>query len=176
MAPEIPISANEPLYVNNAGLVLTAPYLPHLFKTLEMTASGGGWKDAASAARAPHLLQWLVDGAGPSPEPLLVLNKILCGLSPAAPLDPHFESSQREQDVCTQLLQAILANWAVIKSSSVTALRETFLQREGTLLEEEDRWQLRVQRKALDVLLDKVPWNFSTIRQPWMTKPLYVTW
>jgi hypothetical protein len=176
MAPEIPITASEPLYVGNAGLVLTSPYLPHLFRTLDMTASGGGWKDAASAARAPHLLQWLADGAGTSSEPLLALNKILCGLSPAAPLDAHFESSQREQDICTQLLQAMIANWPVIGQSSVQALREAFLQREGNLLEEEDRWTLRVQRKALDALLDRLPWNFSSIRQAWMTKPLYVTW
>jgi len=173
--PETALSAGEPLYISNAGLVLTSPFLPHLFRTLDMIENGG-WKDAASAARAPHLLQWLVDGAGTAPEPMLALNKVLCGLPLSAPLDNSVEITEREQQTCTQLLQAMISNWTPIAQSSVTALRETFLQREGKLQEQADRWILHVQRKTVDMLVDQIPWSFSFIHHPWMTKPLHVTW
>ena len=173
--PETSLPAGATIYVANAGLVLTSPFLPHLFKTFGLTANGA-WKDAASAARAPHLLQWLVDGASNAPEPALALNKLICGLPPSAPLDTHFEITVREQETCTQLLQAMLANWTVLAHSSIAALRETFLQREGKLQEQSDRWTLQVQRKTLDVLIDRIPWTFSVVYHPWMPKPIHVTW
>jgi len=169
------LSTNDPIYIPNAGLVLTAPFQPHLFRILDMTANNT-WKDAASSARAPHLLQWLVDGSSDTPEPALVLNKLLCGLPLSSPLDTHFEITEREQEVCTQLLQAMLASWTAIASSSVVALRETFLQREGKLLWEEDRWNLQVQRRGVDVLIERIPWSISNIHQSWMTTNLHVAW
>jgi hypothetical protein len=70
----------------------------------------------------------------------------------------------------------MIANWQAIAQSSIAALRETFLQREGKLEQHENGWKLRVQRKTVDVLVDQVPWNFSVILLPWMPLPLYVTW
>jgi hypothetical protein len=167
------------LYVSNAGLVLTSPFLPRLFEMLEMTGKGDGatgWRTQAATAHATHLLQFLVDGRASAPEPTLVLNKILCGLDLATPVDAGIEITERERDASEQLLKSMIANWQVIAQSSITALRETFLQREGKLERHESGWKLRVQRKSLDVLVDRVPWSFSVIRLPWMPLPLYVTW
>lgn len=167
------------LYVRNAGLVLTGPYLPRIFETLEMTENVDGairWKTQSAAARAVHLLQFLVDGQTSAPEPTLVLNKILCGLDLGTPVEAGIEITERERDVSEQLLKAMIANWQAIAQSSIAALRETFLQREGKLEQHENGWKLRVQRKTVDVLVDQVPWNFSVILLPWMPLPLYVTW
>jgi hypothetical protein len=70
----------------------------------------------------------------------------------------------------------MIANWPVIRNTSLAALRETFLQREGRLLRGEGRWSLRVQRKGLDVLTDRVPWSFATVYHDWMADPIHVTW
>jgi hypothetical protein len=165
----------EPLYLQNAGLVLTAPFLPRFFSMLDMTREQA-WKDTASAMRAPHLLQWLVDERTSAPEPELVLNKVLCGLGLAAAIEASIEITEREKDAGTQLLKAMIANWTVISQTSVDGLRETFLQREGQLQAEADRWNLTVQRKALDVLVDRIPWSISVVRPVWMARPLFVTW
>jgi hypothetical protein len=166
---------SEPLYVQNAGLVLTVPFLPRLFSMLDMT-SEQGWKDAASARRAPHLLQWLVDGRTSAPEPELGLNKVLCGLALTAPIEVSIEITEHEKDTCGQLLRAMISNWTIIAQTSVEGLRETFLRREGKLQAEVDRWNLKVQRKTLDVLVDQIPWSISVIHPAWMTLPLHVTW
>jgi len=57
-------------------------------------------------------------------------------------------------------------------------LRQSFLMREGRLLrrESDDAWSLTVSTKAYDLLLDSLPWRFSTIRLPWMQTVLHVKW
>jgi hypothetical protein len=170
----------EPLYVRNAGLVLFAPYLPGLFERLHVLQTGPDGKpriagvDAAS--RAVHLLQYLVDERCDMPEPELVLNKLLCGLDLALPIAPAIEATEAEREICDGLIQAVIANWPIIKNTSPAGLRETFLQREGKIARTAGDWQLRVQRKTVDVLVDQIPWSFSVILHPWMEHPIHVTW
>ncbi len=94
-----------PIYIGNAGLVLAGPFLPHLFKTLDMLSDGPDGKprlrDAEAVSRAVHLLQYLVDGRTAAPEPLLVLNKILCGVAPAVPIARAIEPSEAERGSAT---------------------------------------------------------------------------
>ncbi|MCY1001157.1 contractile injection system tape measure protein [Myxococcus sp. MISCRS1] len=169
----------NPIYIENAGLILTSPFLPHLFRELGLTHVDDQGKtrlDPEPATRAVHLLQYLVDGRTSAPEPLLVLNKILCGLSVPTPIPSGIEMTPQEQSLCDRLLKALIANWAILSGTSVAGLRETFLQREGRLEQLEDRWKLQVQRKTLDVLVDQVPWSLSILTYPWMPQPLYVSW
>jgi hypothetical protein len=170
----------EPLYVDNAGLVLAGAFLPHLFKTLELLGEDADGKvrlrDAEAASRAVHLLQYLVDGGIVSPEPGLAVNKILCGVPLEAPIELGITPTDRELEVCDTLLRSMLANWKALASTSVAGLRETFLQREGRLERSSGEWKLRVQRKTVDVLVDEVPWSLSVIFHRWMPQPLQVTW
>jgi hypothetical protein len=173
-------TADRCLYIGNAGLVLAGPFLPHLFGTLDLLGEDADGKpamrDLACASRAVHLLQWLVDERLEAPEPELVLNKLLCGLSPETAIEPRIIPSERELAQGLGLLNAMLTNWTIISSSSVEALRETFLQREGRLERREDGWSLQVQRKTLDVLVDRVGWGFGMIFHPWQRLPLRTTW
>jgi hypothetical protein len=176
---EVP-NEEEPMYVSNAGVVLAAPFLPHLFRASGLLAGGEGgverMRDAAAASRAVHLLQLLVDGRADTPEPELTLNKVLCGLSPADPVDAAIEPTPEERALCDQLLAAMLAAWTALSGTSAAGLRETFLRREGRLEEGEAGCRLTVQRKTVDVLVDQVPWSVSVVAHPWMPAPLYVTW
>jgi hypothetical protein len=55
-------------------------------------------------------------------------------------------------------------------------LRESFLQRGGRLQRKGDAWQLAVETRAFDMLLDQVPWSYSTIKFGWMERVIYVDW
>ncbi|TQF13969.1 hypothetical protein FJV41_21100 [Myxococcus llanfairpwllgwyngyllgogerychwyrndrobwllllantysiliogogogochensis] len=168
-----------PIYIDNAGLVLVSPFIPHLFRELGLSRVDDAGKthlDPEPATRAVHLLQYLVDGRTSAPEPLLVLNKIFCGLSIPTPVPSGIDLTEREQSLCDRLLKALIANWTTIANTSVAGLRETFFQREGRLEQLDDRWKLQVQRKTLDVLVDQVPWSISILTHPWMPQPLYVSW
>ena len=173
-------SGADAIYIKNAGLVLAGTFLPHLFESLDLLegeADGRrsmGPGDAAS--RAVHLLQYLVDGSCCTPEPLLALNKIMCGLTVETPIDLEIEPQARERDLCDRLLQAMIANWSAISNTSVAGLRETFLQREGRLEHAADGWRLKIQRKTVDVLIDQISWSISVIYHRWMPEPLYVKW
>jgi hypothetical protein len=165
----------EEIYVENAGLVLAAPYLPRLFAMLGLL-EGPVFRDVEAAERAVHLLQYLVDGSEGAPEFSLVLNKVLCGLAIAMPIEREVDLSEREKEAVEGLLRGMIENWKGIGRTSVQGLRETFLQREGTLRLHDGVWQLLVAPKQFDMLLDTLPWSISVIRHHWMNRVIHVTW
>jgi len=165
----------ETIYINNAGLVLCNPYIAPFFKKLELTR-GNKFVSVHALAKGVQYLQFLVNGNEHAAENELTLNKILCGLGSSSPLEAVGPMQESEKETAMSLLNALITNWEVIRTSSVAALRETFLQREGKLTMTDHGWKLHVQRKTVDVLVDKVPWSFSVIKQPWMDSPLLVSW
>jgi hypothetical protein len=70
----------------------------------------------------------------------------------------------------------MITNWTMLSNSTEEALRETFLQRQGRLSCEGSIWKLCVQREALDVLIDQIPWNFTMVSHDWMPLALQVNW
>jgi hypothetical protein len=169
------LQVGQAVQVHNAGLVLLGAYAPRLFTLLGLT-DGRRFVDADAAARAVHLLQWLVDERSDREEHLLVLNKLLCGVPPAMPLPREVVLQAREQDAGGQLLQTVISHWNALGSTSVQGLRETFLQREGRLQRDDEAWRLRVAPRAFDMLLDRLPWGYATLKLPWMKGVLHVDW
>ena len=133
-------------------------------------------RDEEAASRAVHLLQYLVDGRPDRPEPLLVLNKLLCGLPVSAAVERSIEPTDAERETCDTLLRSMIENWPIVRGTSIAGLRETFLQREGKLTFSDAGWRLQVQRKTLDVLVDQIPWSIGVVFYPWMPRALHVTW
>ncbi len=179
----IPLDGKEEdsIFVPNAGLVIAAPFLVPLCERAGLAAAAAAdgavrWVEPEAAGRAVHLLQYLADGRTDAPEPMLALNKVLCGLDPSWPSFPAIEMTLIERETCDSLLASILALWPALSGSSVAALRETFLQREGRLSRAGPGWKLEVERKTVDVLVDTLPWSFTTILTPWTPHPLSVTW
>lgn len=74
------------------------------------------------------------------------------------------------------LLTAIIARWQVLGNTSIGGLQSTFIQREGVLSVTPKHWQLNIIPRPFDMLLDKLPWSFQTIKYPWMDLPLFVQW
>lgn len=165
----------EVMQVANAGMVIAAPYLPRLFGMLGLL-SGNRFVDEAAAARAVHVLQFLVDGNVEPPEHVLVLNKVLCGVPLDRPVPRDIVLTADERQAVEGLIAGMIANWTAIGHTSMAGMRESFLQREGRITLERDAWKLLVEPRAFDMLLDRLPWSIATLRLPWMDRVLHVDW
>ncbi|RZL40642.1 MAG: hypothetical protein EOP35_00200 [Rubrivivax sp.] len=169
----------ESLAVGNAGLVLLSPYLPRLFEHLGLLARGPGpaaFVGPESAARATLLLQALASGEAAAPEPALVLNKLLCGLSLDTPVPREIDLQPGEREALDGLLGAVIQHWRILGSTSLAGLRDTFLRRSAQLDLRDEAWRLTVEPGPFDMLIDQLPWGYSTLRHPWMERVIHVDW
>jgi hypothetical protein len=185
-APSTPEPIDEPpvemlppvgelLPVGNAGLVLVAPYMPRLFMMLGLSDERA-FTSPQAAERAALLLQLMVTGEAAAPEPALVLNKLLCGIELALPVPRELAPTEAERSAVDGLLAAVIQHWKVLGTTSLAGLRETFLQREGRLQHADEHWQLNIEPRPFDMLIDQLPWGYATIRHPWMKEVLHVEW
>ncbi|SEN77253.1 hypothetical protein SAMN05428959_10352 [Duganella sp. CF517] len=170
--PDIVIDA---LIVDNAGQVLIGPYMPRLFSTLGLTEANQ-FKNAEAAERAVHLLQCVVGGPSDTPEALLGLNKILCGVPAATAIAREVAITDQERDTVEMMLRAIIEHWKKIGNTTPDGLRQSFLRRTGRMHLKDDAWYLDVDPGTFDMLLDSLPWSFSIIKHPWMERAVHVNW
>lgn len=169
------LKVQEPILIENAGLVLLNPYLPELFKQLGLT-SDSQFIDSNKKIEAVYYLQYLVFGSFGPEDSILALNKILCGIPISESVTNGIDLSNEEKIIIEQLLPAVISQWRVISNTSVQGFRDSFLHRKGILVETEDGWELKVEGKAFDMLLDQIPWSISIVRYPWMNKTLHANW
>ncbi|MEL6659362.1 MAG: contractile injection system tape measure protein [Bacteroidota bacterium] len=172
---DTPNATYQDIFISNAGLVLLAPFLGRYFSLLEMTTEDGTLLPEA-ADRAVHLLQYLVNGRSETTEDLLVLNKVFCGLPIETPVSAGIELTEQEKETSNSLLQSVVQNWDKINDMSIDNLRSSFLLREGRLTASMDHWQLRVEQKPFDILLDYIPWTYAMVKLPGMQKMVKVEW
>jgi hypothetical protein len=183
-APAVPVRRGEPLpvlpegerfYVDNAGAVLLWPFLDRYFRTLGLM-EGRDFRDDACRARAACLLQYLVDSDEDPPEYAMLLNKLLCGIAPTAPLAWTGPPDEAARTLARQLLHSVTQTWRMLKNTSIEGLQETFLARGGMLLRVDEQWTLTVDKGPFDMLLQSLPWGLSTVRLSWMESALWVKW
>ncbi len=168
--------SDEALYINNAGLIILHPFLNTLFEQLEL-CENGIWKNKTSQHKAILLTQHLVARKKKIQENDLVLNKILCGLPVQDVVNTKLRITAAEKESCRSLLKAVLEYWKTMSTSSVEALQETFLQREGKLeAERENTYELWVEEKGYDILLAQLPWGIGMVKTPWMENYLTCHW
>lgn len=165
----------EQIPVKNAGLVIANSYVPSLFERLGLTQHHA-FINTAAQELAVHLLQYLATGMLHSAAQLLPLNKVMCGLPVMQQVLDNTEITESQRQTIEGLIQAMISYWPAIGSSSVDGFRGNWLVRDGMLTELEDRWELKVEKRPYDILLQRSPFSFSTIKYPWMDKPLRVGW
>jgi hypothetical protein len=173
--PEPAPDPAEGIPVRNGGLVLLWPYLGRLFSRLQLT-DGKNFLGDRELSRAIRLTEYVVTGRTDMEEHQLALNKVLCG----APLDfevpAELDVTPEEADLSLKMLQGAIRNWEKLKTTKPETFRETFLRREAILYRVDERWELVVQRKPYDMLLDTLPWNITMIQLSWMPDRLVVQW
>lgn len=161
--------------IKNAGLVLLAPYFPMLFKHLGYVVDGN-FKDMEQQVRAMFLLQYMLYERCEFQESELVLNKLLTGCEMEQAVPREVELTEEEKNLCMSMLNGAMKNWDKLKHTSLQGFRDSFLIRGGILQETGDFWQLGVEVRGFDVLLDSLPWSYLPVKFPWMKKPVYVNW
>lgn len=161
--------------VPNAGLVMLNSYFKILFDRLGIIENNA-FKTPDDQLNAVHYLQYIVTGLTTTEESLLVLNKVLCGISPNTPVKESLDITDANKELIDGLIKAAIGYWSAIGDSTINGFRGNWLVREGMLREEEERWELTVEKRAYDILLNQSPFSFSIIKLPWMSKPLHVNW
>lgn len=165
----------ESLYTTRAGLILAAPFLPTLFERLEYLENGK-LPDNHSKSRAVHILEFLATGQLRVEEYELVIHKLLVGLPIQSPVEPLESLSEEEIEMSESMLNGMIANWDKLGHSTIEALREGFLIRDGVLQKSDEYWKLSVSTKGVDVLIDFIPWSIGVIKLPWMERMIQVEW
>ena len=166
---------NEPIYINNIGLILFHIFIPTYFGKLNLLNDEGEFKDEESKFRAVHLLQILVTD-NKYDEHELVLNKILCNLDITIPIPMDIEFTDAERNLSIELGKVVLQRWDKMKNASIGHFRAAFLMRDGRIILKEDGWYLNVEKRGYDIILGSLPWAFGVIKFKWMPKFLYTEW
>jgi hypothetical protein len=169
------LDPEEGITVYNAGLVLLWPFLARYFSMLELSNNKDFFGDE-ERMRAIQLTQYLVTGKTEMEEWNLSLNKIICGADLNFPVQPNLDITIEEEGLSEKMLKGALQNWPKLKNTKPATFQETFLQREGRLYKRDNRWELIVEKKAYDMLLNTLPWNISMIKLNWMSDRLVVVW
>jgi len=165
----------EKLLTGNAGIVLLSPFFKPLFAELGWIEELE-WKDEASQQKAIHLLRYISSGELKTPEYTLGLEKILCGMPLFVPVTRESALNDKEISEAETLLKSVTGHWKALKNASISALRQTFLKRDGIITRKDDGWHLQVERRTEDILLESIPWGFSTISFSWNKYIIYVEW
>lgn len=174
--PETKLTETEDgLLGSNAGLVLLHPFLQYFFKELGLL-DNESFKDDASRETAVHLLHFLATGKEYAPDFDLLFEKYLCGMSVNRVTYRFTMLSEQMKIEADTLLHSVIKHWAVLKNTSIEGLREGFLQRKGKLSVTGNNSRIIMEQSALDILLQKVPWNISLFKLPWMDHLIHVEW
>jgi hypothetical protein len=104
------------------------------------------------------------------------LNKILCNIPIDEPIISEIVMTELEKTVSAELLNAVLVQWDKLKNTSAESFQASFMQRDGALSRIEENWNLKVETRGYDVLLNTLPWGLGMIKTPWMTEFIYVEW
>lgn len=172
--PDLPAD-DDKIFISNAGLVILHPFLTTYFSRLGMVEKGN-FVSEESRLRAVHLLQYLAFGTTEHEEHELVLNKILCNIPIEAPVVREIEITDEEKKISGELLHAVIANWEKLKNTSAESFQASFLQRDGALTHGEEGWNLKVEKRGYDVLLQTLPWGLGMIKISWMPEFIVVEW
>ncbi|MBE8726507.1 contractile injection system tape measure protein [Flavobacterium hungaricum] len=165
---------NSEFYFDNAGLVLIHPFLKSLFENCKLLNKDNTITDSETAA---HLLHYIATGKEQDYENTMGFEKFLCNIPLAQPIERNIVLSEKMKKEAATILQAVLSNWEVMKTTSAELLQNEFLQRPGKLsINGDESPTIIIERKTQDILLDKLNWNLSIIKLAWKKRIIYVNW
>lgn len=168
-------NTENPQFFNNAGMVILHPFLYNFFNRLDLIKEKK-FKDNVSRSKAVLLLNFLAEGKEEVADFDLALPKFLCQMPLNVPIDRQLSISKIEKQEAKKLLKVVIQHWDALGATSPLGLQQGFLQRQGKLINDGQGWKLSVEHKTIDILLDRLPWNLSMIKLPWMKELLHVEW
>ncbi|MCC7298561.1 MAG: hypothetical protein IT244_09525 [Bacteroidia bacterium] len=168
---------NESFLIDDAGIILLWPFLSQLFAhLLWFNKETGEFTDENAQNKASVFLHYLANNTLPETENKLVLCKIICGIDIDAPLNLDYTFNAEEIETGNELLTAAAKHWTALRTESAEALQNEFFFRKGILKFTDPNWSLTIERKSIDILIDRLPWSISNIKLPWNSYILNTTW
>nr|WP_276898103.1 contractile injection system tape measure protein [Pedobacter kyonggii] len=170
------VLADASILIENAGLIILYPYFKNLFNVLHLL-NANQFIDEMCRHKAIVYLHYLVYNEMPEDESRLIFNKILCGADPEVVIKLNeIAFTEEELSQSAELKATVIKHWTKLGSTSIEGLTQTFLIRNGSLIFREGNYNLHVERKGLDILLDTLPWSLSIIRLPWNNYLINLNW
>ncbi len=102
------------------------PFLPVLFDRLLVTNEH---KQIEDITKALSLIHYLLYAEKDYSDASMVLPKILCGIPYNDPIAVAHPVNGDEQKECEELLLSVIEYWDALKSTSITGLLETFVEK-----------------------------------------------
>lgn len=170
---ETPIT--DSLFVDYVGIILLHPFLHSLFKKLDLIHDQT-FINLISREKAIYVLYYLVTGKLNPKEFELVVPKIICGYPIKAAISTDIMLSVADRAEADMMLEAVIANWDILKNTSLDGLREGFLIRRGKIDRLDDKIKILVEKGPIDMLLDYLPWSLNIIKLPWLKQLIQVDW
>ncbi|WP_337041984.1 contractile injection system tape measure protein [Emticicia sp. 17c] len=164
-------------FIENAGLVIVWYHLRLLFENLGIVKNKKFISPEAQT-KALLVLDFIVFGKHEVREHGLALNKILVGMEVEESIELTQQLTDNDIFIIEEFLQkAVIEQWKILKNSSVSWLRQVFLQRKGKLDRTNDGWFLQVEPKGgVDTLLNSLPWHLKFVEFGWMPQKLIIEW
>jgi hypothetical protein len=169
------IIPHEGVFILNAGIVLTHPFLSALFVRLQWIEDNY-FVSADMHLKAVFMLHYLATGSTTAEEYQLLLCKLMCAYPIDESLPAEMIFTEAELTEANDMLTAMIQQWNKLQNTSIAGLREGFLQRSGKLFVKNDATYVQVETHGIDILLDYLPWSLSIIKLPWMKEILRVEW
>ncbi len=163
------------IWVQNAGLIVVHPFIGQFFINTGIADKSGKFipDDLDLAVQSLH---YLATGDENFFEGRLVMEKFLCGVPLKMPVSIESQLTEKIKSEATDLLNEVVKNWPALKKTSADGLRQMFIWRDGKLVQNENNYKIIVERKAQDILLEKLNWNISMVKLPWIRKIIFVEW
>lgn len=176
--PSSTLSANqaeEGSQFPNLGMILLHPFIPHLFRHTGL-CQGNEFVSEGVRQTAARLLHFAATGFPDQEEHQMAVAKLLTGIELHTSLDHIYMPSVPMLEEAEQMLSSVIAHWTILKQTSISGLRESFLQRSGICRIKENTLFIQMESATVDVLLDHLPWNLSMIKLPWLNHLIKVNW
>ena len=165
------VDSYEP--VENAGLILLHPFLKPFLTEIGLLKD----HQLTDPELVVHVLHFLATGHENAWEHELQFEKFLCGIPPDEPIEQERFITEEIKEEAGKLIAAVLEHWSALRSDSPDLLRYEFLQREAKIIiEEYQSTRLVFERKAQDILLEKLPWNLGIVKIDWREDLLFIEW
>lgn len=166
---------SEEIFTSLAGMVLLHPFLSSLFAGLHLLQNKQ-FLHLQAQKKAIIVLYYLATGNTAAAEHELVIPKILCGFPIENIITKNTTLTEEEMEEADGLLNAVIAQWSILKNTSLAGLRESFLQRNGKVFTKNNDIHIQIEKGAIDMLLDHLPWGLNIIKLPWVNNIIRTEW
>lgn len=160
-------------YTDNCGSLLLHPFFKHFFNEFDLLDKNQ-FKDETAKIKAIQILHFAVTSSESSDEQSIHFLKLLVDLPQNTFVVFSETLTKVEKSKCMELVQQLISEWKILKSTSVETVQQNFLQRKGLVHIQEKNIEIQLEKSGFDILLEQFPYNYSIVKLPWQNKLFFL--